>query len=65
MYTLKTRKIGNSFAVTLPRAVLQKLRVKTNSIIHKNTANPNFKKAMAAYRKVSIKYRNALNELAK
>lgn len=65
MYTLKIRKISNSFAVTLPKAVLQKLRVKTNSIIHNNIANSNFKQAMAAYRKVSAKYRNVLHELAK
>ena len=74
MYTLKIRKVGNSLGVTLPKEALQKLRVQegdtvfvteTPSGIHVTACNPDFEKAMAAYRKVSTKYRNALHELAK
>lgn len=74
MYTLKIRKIGNSLGVTLPKEALQKLRVQegdsvfvteTPTGIIITAGNPDFEKAMEAYRKVSTKYRNALHELGK
>jgi putative addiction module antidote len=74
MYTLKIRRVGNSLGVTLPKEALQKLRVQegdsvfvteTSTGIHVTACDPEFEKAMAAYRKVSTKYRNALHELAK
>lgn len=74
MYTLKVRKVGNSLGTTLPKEVLQKLKVgEGDSLFITETADgiqitaydPEFEKAMAAYRKVSNKYRNALHELAK
>jgi putative addiction module antidote len=74
MYTLKIRKVGNSLGITLPKEALQKLRVKegdsvfvteTSCGVHMTAYDPNFEKAMEAYKKVSTKYRNALNELAK
>ena len=74
MYTLKVRKVGNSLGTTLPKEILQKLRVEegdsifvteTSDGVYLTAHNPNFEKAMTAYEKVSSKYRNALRELAK
>ena len=74
MYTLKIRKIGNSLGVTLSKEAIQKLRVQegdsvfvteTPTGVHVTACNPDFEKAMEAYRKVSTKYRNALHELEK
>ncbi len=74
MHILKIRKVGNSLGTTLPKEVLQKLRVsegdsifvtETPDGIHITAHNPDFEKAMEAYKKVSHKYRNALRELAK
>ncbi|MGH8000677.1 MAG: AbrB/MazE/SpoVT family DNA-binding domain-containing protein [Brasilonema sp.] len=74
MYTLKVRRVGNSLGTTLPKEILQKLRVsegdsifvtETADGVYLTASNPNFEKAMEAYKKVSTKYRNALRELAK
>ncbi|WP_414578465.1 AbrB/MazE/SpoVT family DNA-binding domain-containing protein [Anabaena sp. CCY 9402-a] len=74
MQIQKVRKVGNSLGITLPKEILQKLRVKegdslfiteTPDGVHVTTYDPDFEKAMAAYRKVSTKYRNALRDLAK
>jgi putative addiction module antidote len=74
MHTLKIRKIGNSLGTTLPKEILEKLKVgegdtvyvtETPNGIEITAYDPNFEKAIAAYRKVSDKYRNALRELAK
>ncbi len=74
MHILKIRKLGNSLGTTLPKEVLQKLRVRegdsifvteTPGGVHITAYNPDFEKAMEAYKKVSNKYRNALHELAK
>jgi putative addiction module antidote len=73
MYTLKIRRVGNSQGITLPKELLQKLNVREgDSVFVTETADgiqltaydPEFEKAMAAYRKVSSKYKNALRELA-
>jgi putative addiction module antidote len=72
MYTLKIRKVGNSLGTTLPKELLQKLNVgEGDSVFVTETADgvkltpydPDFVKAMEAYRTVSNKYRNALHEL--
>ncbi|NJM70647.1 MAG: AbrB/MazE/SpoVT family DNA-binding domain-containing protein [Scytonema sp. RU_4_4] len=74
MYTLKVRRVGNSLGTTLPKEILQKLRVdegdtifvtETADGVYLTASNPDFEKAMEAYKKVSSKYRNALHELAK
>lgn len=74
MHTLKIRKVGNSLGTTLPKEILEKLKVgegdtvyvtETPNGIEITAYDPNFEQAMAAYRKVSSKYRNALRELAK
>ncbi len=73
MTTLKIRKVGNSLGTTFPKEVLQQLKVEEGDTVYvtqmpdgiKLTAyDPNFAKAMEAYRKVSRKYKNALRELA-
>jgi putative addiction module antidote len=73
MTTLKIRKVGNSLGTTFPKEVLQQLNVEEGDTVYvtqmpdgiKLTAyDPNFAKAMEAYRKVSRKYKNALRELA-
>jgi putative addiction module antidote len=74
MYTLKISRVGNSLAITLPQEALEKLKVQegdsvfvteTPTGIIITASNPDFEKAMEAYRKVSTKYRNALHELGK
>lgn len=73
VHKLRIRKVGNSLGTTLPKQVLQKLRVRGNTVFVTKTPDgvqitshdPDFEKAMEAYRKVSTKYRNALGELAK
>ena len=74
MHRVKIRKIGNSLGITLPKEVLQKLKVgegdsifvtETTDGIHLTANNPDFEREMVAYRKVANKYRNALRELAK
>ena len=74
MYTLKISRVGNSLAITLPQEAMEKLKVQegdsvfvteTPTGVHVTACNPDFEKAMEAYRKVSTKYRNALHELGK
>ena len=74
MHKVKIHKIGNSLGMTLPKEVLQKLKVgegdsifvtETTDAIQLTAGNPDFEREMVAYRKVVNKYRNALRELAK
>lgn len=74
MFALKIRKVGNSLGTTFPKEVLQKLKVgegdtvfvtETADGIQLTAYDPEFEKAMEAYKKVSTKYRNALHQLAK
>lgn len=74
MFAIKIRRVGNSLGATLPKEVLQKLKVgegdtvfvtETPDGVQLTAYDPEFEKAMAAYRKVSSKYRHALRELAK
>lgn len=59
--------------LTLPQEALEKLKVQEgDSVFVTETpagvmtyCNPDFEKAMEAYRKVSTKYRNAVHELGK
>jgi antitoxin MazE len=71
---LKLRKIGNSLGVTIPKEVLEKFKlvegdslslIETREGIQLTPYDPEFEKAMAIYREGSIKYKNALRELAK
>jgi len=72
--TLKIRAIGNSQGVTLPKAMLDRYRLKegdavtaveTQDGILLTVQDENFDKAMAIFRKGAAKYRNAMRELAK
>ena len=74
MYAVKIQKIGDALVITLPEEVLKQLNLgegdsliltETPDGIKLNTRNPEFDKAMKAYKKVSEKYKNALRELAK
>ena len=73
MYTIKIQKIGDSLGITLPQEVLEQLDVaegdnlfvtKTEDGVQITNHDPNFAKAMKAYKKGSEKYKNALRELA-
>jgi putative addiction module antidote len=75
MFTsLNIRKVGKSLGVILPKEIIQKLNVgEGDRIFVRETANgveltaydPEFEKAMEAYKEVSSLYKNALKELAK
>ena len=71
---LKLCKMGHSLGVTLPKEVLEKFKlsegdslslIETREGIQLTPDEPEFEKAMAIYREGSIKYTNALRELAK
>ncbi|MDX1661643.1 MAG: AbrB/MazE/SpoVT family DNA-binding domain-containing protein [Gemmatimonadota bacterium] len=68
------RKIGGSIGTTLPKDMLDRLRiepgdemyvVETEEGILLTPFDPKFGEAMKAYDRFSRKYRNALRELAK
>ncbi|MFB8791120.1 MAG: AbrB/MazE/SpoVT family DNA-binding domain-containing protein [Potamolinea sp.] len=74
MYKLKIYRIGDSLGITLPEEVLQQLNVgegdnvfltETEEGVQITVNDPEFERAMKAYKKVSQKYKNALRELAK
>jgi putative addiction module antidote len=74
MYQLKINQVNDGVGITLPKEVLQKLKVKEgDTILVKETAegfemkvdNSDFEKAMKAYEKINQRYENALRELAK
>ncbi len=74
MATLKVTQVGNSLGLILPRDVVERLKLeKGDEVAVVETANgieitpfdPEFEKKMAAARKITLRYRNALRELAK
>ena len=74
MYALKTRKIGNSLGVIIPKEILEKLRIKEGEQVFATDLpnglrltpyQPDFESAMKAFERTRRKYRNALRELAK
>jgi putative addiction module antidote len=74
MATLKVTQVGNSLGLILPRDVVERLKLeKGDEVAVVETANgieitpfdPEFEKKMAAARKITRRYRNALRELAK
>ena len=74
MYVLKTRKIGNSVGVILPKEMLDKHRIKEGDEIFATDLSdglrltpyqPDFEASMKAFERTCRKYRNALRELAK
>lgn len=74
MYAIAIQKIGDSFGITLPPEILEKLQVgegdtifitETAEGIEITTRDTEFEKAMEIYKKGSEKYKNALRKLAK
>lgn len=73
MHKIKIRKVGNSLGATIPKEVLEKLRVgegdtvfitETSDGVKLSAYDPEFEEAMSIYKKGSRKYRNALRKLA-
>jgi putative addiction module antidote len=74
MHALKTRKIGNSLGVILPKEVLDRFHIAegdtvfatiTPEGVHLTPYDPDFESAMKAFARTRRKYRNALRDLAK
>lgn len=74
MYTLKLRKIGNSYGVTFPKEVLAQINAQEGDnlyltqhqdSLHLTAANPEFERQMEIYRSLKKRYQNASRELAK
>jgi putative addiction module antidote len=74
MQSLKVHKIDDSLAITLSPEILQKLQVKegdrilaieTENGIELVANDPELEAGLEAYQKVTAKYANALQELAK
>ena len=74
MYTLKVRMVGNSYGFTLPKEVVDLLKINVGDTIFATPSqdgvnltpyDPNFEKAMKAFERTNRKYRNAFRELAK
>jgi len=74
MFVLKVRRVGNSAALTLPKEVLAKLRVREGDKLvltegkeglYITPYDETFADAMKAYEETRRTYRNALRELGK
>jgi putative addiction module antidote len=72
-HPLRIRQVGSSLGVILPREVIHLLNVDKGDTIYIDQSqgafrivahDPNFPRAMRAYRKVARRYRNALHDLA-
>lgn len=72
---LRVRRIGNSLGFTMPKAVVDLLRVKEGDDLHVvaepgvgirlSPYDPSFEATVNAFEGTRTKYRNALRELAK
>jgi putative addiction module antidote len=74
MIELKTRSVGNSTGVTLPKEVLDRLKIKTGDILYLTESpdgyrltpyNPAFERQMNAAESIMRRYKDALRELSK
>ena len=74
MITLKARPIGNSTGVTLPREVIDRLKIKNGDSIYLTEApdgyrltsyNPQFAQQMKKAEEVMRRYKDALRQLAR
>ena len=74
MLELKTRKVGNSLGLTLPKEAAQRLRLSEGDSVYLTETpdgflltpyDPEFGEQMDAARRIMKKRRNALRELAK
>lgn len=71
---LKLRKLGNSLALIVPKQVRQKMGVKEGDAVYLTETpdgyqmspyDPEFSRQMELARKIQLKHRDALHELAK
>jgi putative addiction module antidote len=74
MIELKTRSVGNSTGVTLPKEVLDRLKIKAGDTVYLTESpdgyrltpyNPAFERQMKAAESLMRRYKDALRELAK
>ena len=74
MITLKARFVGNSLGVTLPREVVERLKIKSGDSVYLTESpdgyrltpyNPDFSRQMEVAEQVMHRYRDALRQLAK
>ena len=74
MIALKARPVGNSTGVTLPKEVLDRLKIQSGDTVYLTESpdgyrltayNPNFARQMEAAQSVMGRYKDALRELAK
>jgi putative addiction module antidote len=74
MIALKTRAVGNSTGVTLPKEVLDRLKIRPGDPIYLTEApdgyrltpyDPEFARQMEAAESVMRQYKHALREIAK
>ena len=72
--TVTLRKMGGSVGATIPKEMAERLHlqvgdrvivVETDDGILLTPYDPDFERAMEAYRRTASRYRNALRELAK
>ncbi len=71
---LKVRKIGNGYGVLLPKQLLEEMRVEEDSTLHVTKVDgvyqitpydPEFARALKAFRDTEPQHRNTYQELAK
>ena len=74
MITLKARAVGNSTGVTLPREVIEKLKIHNGDSLYLTEApdgyrltpyNPTFARQMEKAESLMRRYKDALRELAR
>ncbi len=74
MIALKIRKVGNSLGATLPREVLQRLKIGEGDTVYLTETpdgycltpyDEDFARSMQAFERTRKRYRNAFRELAK
>ncbi len=71
---LKVRKIGNGYGILLPKQLMEDLRVeegstvnlvKVNGVYELTPYDPEFARALKAFRETEPQHRNTYRELAK
>ena len=71
---LKVRKVGNGYGVLLPKQLMEEMRIKEDSVLSIQKAgdvyeisayDPEFARALKAFRDTESQHRNTYRELAK
>ncbi len=74
MKTVKLRKVGNSYGLTLPKELLEKYNLKEGEALYivegqdgfkLSPYDPEFEQWATTFDRTNKKFKNALNELAK